>query len=136
MLACGTGIAPMVQIMQIILDNEKDETFLTLIYTCPTQHSILLKNLLDQYTDYWNVKIIFVLSKATEEQVKSDPGLVKYRDKVHYGRLDCEILNKEVPQSSQDSFIFICGTRSFDKDMINHVSKLSYTDSMFHKFWQ
>ncbi len=134
MLACGTGIAPMLQVMQIILDKETDETFLHLIYTSPTQHTVLLKDLLDQYSAYWNVKITYVLSRVTEEGITADPGVIKYGDKVHYGRLGCDVVRNELPEGSVKNFVLICGTRSFDKDMLNYLSKLGYTESMYHKF--
>lgn len=135
MLACGTGLAPMMQVMRTIVENERDETCVHLIYSSPTQHTLLLKNTLDQYNAYWNVNITFALTRVTNEEVRIEPGLIRYGDKVRYGRLDCDALTTEVPRGSGDSFALICGTRSFDKDMINHLTKLGYTDSMIHKFW-
>lgn len=134
MLACGTGIAPMIQVIRAVIENELEDTFVHLVYSCPTQHTILLKSLLDKYTAYWNFSVLYVLSKATEPEVRSDPGLVKYGDKVHYGRLDSEIVSREMPEASLENFVLICGTRSFDKDMINYLSRKGYTKDLYHKF--
>ena len=132
MLACGTGIAPMIQVIRTIIENEADDTFIHLIYSSSTQYNILLKKELDKYTSYWNFRALYILSRSSQQDTKADPGLIKYGDQVHYGRLDFEVVKRELPQA-MESQVLICGTRSFDKDMINHLSKIGYKN-MYHKF--
>lgn len=65
MLAVGTGIAPMSQVIQGILNNEKDETFIHLLYGCHTYKDILMKTELDGWAGYWNFSVTYALSEVS-----------------------------------------------------------------------
>ncbi|KAJ7310189.1 NADH-cytochrome b5 reductase-like, partial [Desmophyllum pertusum] len=47
MLAAGTGIAPILQVIQGILANEQDETFIHLVCSSKTYDDTLMKDTLD-----------------------------------------------------------------------------------------
>lgn len=64
MLAAGTGLAPMLQVIKAIIDNEQDETAVKLFYTCERAKDILMRDLLDQYKQFWNFKVTFFLTKV------------------------------------------------------------------------
>ncbi|XP_072788947.1 NADH-cytochrome b5 reductase-like isoform X2 [Taeniopygia guttata] len=64
MLASGTGLAPMIPILQSITDDEEDETFVTLVGCFPTFDKIYLKPLLQDLARYWNIRIFYVLSQV------------------------------------------------------------------------
>ncbi|XP_067893627.1 NADH-cytochrome b5 reductase-like isoform X2 [Heterodontus francisci] len=63
LFASGTGIAPMVPLLQYIVANEEDETFVTLVGCFRTFHDIYMKPRLQELAAYWNVKTLFVLSQ-------------------------------------------------------------------------
>lgn len=65
MLASGTGLAPMVPILQSITDNEDDETFVTLVCCFRTFKGIYLKSFLQEQAQFWNVRTVFVLSQVS-----------------------------------------------------------------------
>ena len=65
MLAAGTGIAPMVQVLRTILDNDDDDTRINLIYACRLYQDILVKDVLDASTDHWNFNLIYAISQAS-----------------------------------------------------------------------
>lgn len=65
MLCVGTGIAPMAQLIQTILNNEDDESVITLLYGCRTYKDILLKSQLDDWSRYWNFTCTYYLSQVT-----------------------------------------------------------------------
>lgn len=135
MLACGTGIAPMIQVIRAIVENDEEETFVHLVYSCRTQHDILLKKELDTYASFWNFTVLYTLSRSSRESISDDPGMIKYGDKVHFGRIDRELVKKEMPPLSERNMVLICGTKSFDKDMINHLTKAAgYNKDMYFKF--
>ena len=114
MLACGTGITPMYQIMRHILDNEEDETRLVLLYSLSRAKDILLKKELDEFSNYWNVRIVYFLTK---EIGKSLP--LKYEDLVVYRRIDKQVIGKELAPASPLHKVLICGTKNFVLDMKN-----------------
>lgn len=130
MLAAGTGIAPMLQVIQGIVDNEGDETFIHLVYSSQTYEDILMKEDLDNMTAYWNFSVLYVVSKGSD----SDQSKVKYGDHVSYGRINQELVSREMPGPSSDVQVLICGTKSFDKDMIKYLKVLGYTSDMYFKF--
>ncbi len=66
MLAAGTGIAPMMQVIQGILSNEQDETFIHLVYSNRTYNDILMKQTLDEMKAYWNFSVLYVVSKVSQ----------------------------------------------------------------------
>ena len=115
MLACGTGIAPMYQIMRHVLENEDDETRLVLVYASRCAKDILLKSRLDEFAQYWNVRIVYVLSNEQEKSKLLHP--LKYNDVVYHQRINEKLLKNEIPPPSISHHILICGTKSFNQDM-------------------
>ena len=72
MLAAGTGIAPMLQVIQGILSNEQDETFIDLVYSSRTYDDILMKHTLDEMKAYWNFSVLYVVSKVSQINLNSN----------------------------------------------------------------
>ena len=132
MLACGTGIAPMIQISRAIVENEDEETVIRCLYACRTQHQILVKQELDQFAEFWNFTVLYVLSRSSPESVAGDSGMLRYGDQVEYGRITMDAVAREITKmtrrkcgAEEKDIVLICGTKSFDKDMINFVTKSS-----------
>ena len=65
MLAAGTGIAPMLQVIQGIVANELDETFIHLVYSNQRYDDILLKDTLDEMKAYWNFSVLYILTRVS-----------------------------------------------------------------------
>ncbi|XP_033738868.1 NADH-cytochrome b5 reductase-like isoform X2 [Pecten maximus] len=131
MLAAGSGIAPMVQIIQGVLNNEEDETRIQLLYACRTYSDILMKSQLDEWAEFWNFSVLYILSQEPSG-VKTN---YRYKDKIHLGRLDKDLLVNEIqtPVVSRTKFL-ISGTKSFDKDMLKYCKILGILDCDIHKF--
>lgn len=66
MLAAGTGIAPMLQVIQGILANEDDETFIHLVYSSQSYADILMKDTLDEMKAFWNFSVLYIVTKVSE----------------------------------------------------------------------
>ena len=73
MLAAGTGIAPMLQVIQGILANEDDETFIHLVYSSQRYADILMKDTLDEMKAFWNFSVLYIMTKVSEFSL-SFPG--------------------------------------------------------------
>lgn len=135
LLACGTGIAPMVQLIRTVVENEKENTFVHLVYSCRTQHDILMKTELEHFALFWNFTALYVLTRSSEESVRSDAGCVRYGDKIHFGRIDQELVCSEMPPpSNRRNQVLICGTESFDTDMKDYLAKAGYSNDTYFKF--
>ncbi|XP_041133273.1 NADH-cytochrome b5 reductase-like isoform X3 [Polyodon spathula] len=117
MFVSGTGIAPMLSIIQYITDNEEDETLVTLTGCFRTYEDIYMKSLLEEQSLYWNVKTFYVLSK--EETLENLPW--SYREKTHLGRLNLEVVKTLVSSKRNAPFALICGSVTFNQDVLNYL---------------
>ena len=124
----------MIQITRTIVENDEDNTFIHCLYSNRTQHDILLKPQLDQHKTSWNFTITYALSRSSQESVTSDRGKLKYGDEVRHGRVDEELIRNEfsaVFSAEPGGVVLICGTKSFDKDMINFLYKINPNTAYF-----
>ncbi|KAI8984621.1 hypothetical protein BDF20DRAFT_860916 [Mycotypha africana] len=115
MLAGGTGITPMLQLLRKNLNPKaKDQTsHWTLIFANITEEDIILKKELDRLAKEYphRFKVHYVLERppATE-----DEGASKY----HAGYISAELLEKTMPKPDvESSIIFVCGPPPFMEAM-------------------
>nr|XP_008538097.1 PREDICTED: NADH-cytochrome b5 reductase-like isoform X1 [Equus przewalskii] len=103
MLAAGTGLAPMVPILQSITDNADDETFVTLVGCFKTFEGIYLKTFLQEQARFWNVRTFFVLSQeSSPEQLPWS-----YREKTRFGRLAQDLIEELVGSCRRKPFALV-----------------------------
>lgn len=99
MIAGGTGIAPMYQIMKAIFANDADKTKVSLVYGNQTEEDILLKKELDAFVakkpDQFN--IYYMLDKAPE----SWTGGVGY--------ITADIMKDHLPIPADGVQLLVCG---------------------------
>ena len=120
LLAGGTGVTPMIQIMHEVLDNEDDFTRIILFYSVREIKDMILKDDMNEWNSYWNCDIVYCLTGDDRNIEK-----MKYGDKIHYGRIDSECLSsfisEELPLSLK---VLICGSKCFNEDMTKLVMNL------------
>eukprot|EP00581_Thalassiosira_minuscula_P019988 CAMPEP_0183714250 /NCGR_PEP_ID=MMETSP0737-20130205/8840_1 /TAXON_ID=385413 /ORGANISM="Thalassiosira miniscula, Strain CCMP1093" /LENGTH=278 /DNA_ID=CAMNT_0025943157 /DNA_START=154 /DNA_END=990 /DNA_ORIENTATION=- len=112
LIAGGTGVAPLVQIIRIVLDNPEDNTKISVLSINRNEEDILMKEELDalanQHPDRFSVKYSLTGNKIREDW----DG---YR-----GRGSVEMVKAALPPPSssdgKSTMIFICGTDGF-RDM-------------------
>lgn len=129
----------MVQVTRAIVENEDEETFIRCLYACRTQQDVLMKPQLDYFRTYWNFTVTYAFSRTSSESVAENPGKVTYGDKIHYGRINAELVEKEMgdilgENGEKRNIVLICGTKSFDKDMINILHRAGCTKQSYFKF--
>ncbi|CAO2588356.1 NADH-cytochrome b5 reductase-like [Lemmus lemmus] len=130
MLAAGTGLAPMVPILQSITDNADDETFVTLVGCFKTFESIYLKTFLQEQARFWNVRTFFVLS----QEVSPEQLPWSYREKTHFGRLGQELLDELVACCRRKPFALVCGSPAFTEDMARCLLAAGLTEDSYFLF--
>lgn len=64
MIASGTGITPMIQIIQEILENEDDMTFISLVYSIQSAGDIIYKDQLHEWSSFWNFNVQYCLTEV------------------------------------------------------------------------
>lgn len=136
MIAGGTGITPMLQVVRAILKNPDDNTQVSLIYANVSPDDILLKRELDRLaSSYPNFKVFYTVDKPSTD----------WRGGV--GFVSKDMVLKGLPGPAEDSLILVCGPPG----MMNHISgdkakdrsqgelsgilkDLGYTAEMVYKF--
>lgn len=130
MLAAGTGLAPMVPILQSITDDEDDETFVTLVGCFKTFEGIYLKTFFQEQARFWNVQTFFVLS----QEVSPEQLPWSYRDKTHFGRLGQELVAELVACCRRKPFTLVCGSPAFNEDMARCLLSAGLTEDSYFLF--
>lgn len=99
MIAGGTGIAPMYQIITAILKNPEDKTKIHLVYANVTESDILLREELDNFATRHadQFKIHYVLNEAPANWEGS------------VGFVTPEIIDTHLPKASGETNLLLCG---------------------------
>lgn len=99
MIAGGTGITPMYQVIRAICVNPSDKTFVSLIYANNTEADILLKEELDVLASQHpqNLRIHYVLAKPPSKWSGSAGFVTK------------NIVKEYIYEVSKDSHLLLCG---------------------------
>ncbi|XP_027068710.1 NADH-cytochrome b5 reductase-like protein [Coffea arabica] len=136
MIAGGTGITPMLQIIDAILKNPDDNTQVSLLYANVSPDDILLKKKLDVLAaSHPNLTIHYTVDNPTNDWIGGK------------GYISKDMVVKGLPGPADDTLILVCGP----PDMMQHISgdkakdysqgeltgllkELGYTESMVYKF--
>lgn len=99
MVAGGTGIAPMYQVLTAILDNPEDKTKINLVYANVSENDILLRAELEELKTKHSdqLTIHYVLNNAPENWEGS------------VGFVTPEIMDLHLPKADEDTNLLICG---------------------------
>ncbi|XP_031500625.1 NADH-cytochrome b5 reductase-like protein [Nymphaea colorata] len=136
MIAGGTGITPMLQIIEAILKDPADNTQVSLIYANISPDDILLKRKLDVLSaSHPNFKVFYTVDNPS----KNWRGGTGYISK--------EMILKGLPCPSDDTLILVCGPPGMMKHISGDKAKdrsqgelsgllkeLGYTQEMVYKF--
>eukprot|EP00201_Polytomella_parva_P003680 CAMPEP_0175080778 /NCGR_PEP_ID=MMETSP0052_2-20121109/25734_1 /TAXON_ID=51329 ORGANISM="Polytomella parva, Strain SAG 63-3" /NCGR_SAMPLE_ID=MMETSP0052_2 /ASSEMBLY_ACC=CAM_ASM_000194 /LENGTH=268 /DNA_ID=CAMNT_0016351591 /DNA_START=96 /DNA_END=902 /DNA_ORIENTATION=- len=109
MIAGGTGIAPMIQVINEILNNPADKTEITLVFANHTADDIILKKYIDDLAaKHANFHVHYVISKA---------NLMGLFWKGKVGLVNQAMIKELLPPPSKDNLIMICGPPGMMKDV-------------------
>jgi cytochrome-b5 reductase len=124
MIAGGTGITPMYQVSQYILNNAKDTTDLSLIFANVSEDDILLRKELEEFAENRsNFKLYHCLNNAPADW-KQGVGFVS----------EAMIRERLPPATEKDALILLCGPKPMVDAMEKHLRTIGYTDEQMFKF--
>jgi cytochrome-b5 reductase len=108
MIAGGTGITPMFQIIRRICEDPRDDTKLTLLYANKTEEDILLRKELDGFAEqYDQFRIEYVLG--------TPPADWKGRS----GRVNMQMIDEDMPApAGMDTKVLVCGPQPMMDAMV------------------
>ncbi|KHN09170.1 Inducible nitrate reductase [NADH] 2 [Glycine soja] len=99
MLAGGTGITPIYQVVQAILKDPEDCTEMHVVYANRTEDDILLKEELDEWAKkYDRLKVWYVIQESIREGWEYSVGFITE-----------SILTEHIPNASPDTLALTCG---------------------------
>jgi len=98
MIAGGTGVTPMLQVIREILRNPEDKTNVKLVFANIAEEDILLKKELDELQQkHKNFKVFYVLEKPPKDW------------KQGVGYVTSNIIKEQLPKPDADNLILVCG---------------------------
>ncbi|GAB4828309.1 NADH-cytochrome b-5 reductase-like protein [Ancistrocladus abbreviatus] len=136
MIAGGTGITPMLQVIEAVLKNPDDNTKVSLLYANISPDDILLKQKLDLLAaSHPNFKVYYTVDSPSNN----------WRGGVGYVSKDMAV--KGLPHPGDDTLILVCGPPGMMKHISGDKAKdrsqgelsgilkeLGYTEGMVYKF--
>ena len=126
MIAGGTGITPMLQIIREALKNPNDTTQFTLLFANQSEEDILLRDELDVLQhNHSNVDVWYTIDKA------DDPDSWNYST----GFITAEMIKEYLPAPSADTQMLLCGPPPMLKfAVLPAFESLGYTKEMQFTF--
>eukprot|EP01083_Nonionella_stella_P030698 84124_1 len=125
MLAGGTGITPMLQIIRQIEYDATDRTRVTLLFGNLSEKDILLRGVLDEINQKSdNVDVRYIVDKASESS--------EWNGDVGY--MTPEIIAKYMPDPAGDMLVMTCGPDGMVEAMKKNLASLGYSKEMLHFF--
>ncbi|OAY31665.1 NADH-cytochrome b5 reductase-like protein [Manihot esculenta] len=136
MVAGGTGITPMLQVIEAILKNPNDNTQVSLLYANISPDDILLKQKLDFLAaSHPNFKVFYTVDNPSKNW------------KGGTGYISKDMVVKGLPGPSNDALILVCGPPGMMKhisgnkaedysqgELTGILKELGYTEQMVYKF--
>lgn len=118
MIAGGTGITPIYQVMQAILKDSDDDTEMFVVYANRTEDDILLKDELDAWAEKYpdRVKVWYVVQESIKEGWKYSVGFITE-----------SILREHIPLASETTLALACGPPPMIQFAVNpNLEKMGY----------
>jgi len=123
MIAGGTGLTPMLQIIREVLHNPHDRTELSLIFANVAEQDILLRNELDRYaTEKKQFKVFYTLDKPPENWPQGK------------GFVTAQMISQHLPPPGPDNLILVCGPPPMLVAMQKNLDSLDYQEDHVYKY--
>lgn len=123
MIAGGTGITPMLQLIRQVFKDPKDDTLLWLLYANQTPGDILLREELEEVKQQnpERFKLWYTVDRPTNDWTYSS------------GFVSAEMITNHLPKHGDDTIIFMCGPPPMinfacnpNLDKLGHVNRFAY----------
>uniref|UniRef100_A0A0N5C1A0 NADH-cytochrome b5 reductase n=1 Tax=Strongyloides papillosus TaxID=174720 RepID=A0A0N5C1A0_STREA len=118
MIAGGSGITPMYQLIKSILHDKKDKTRITLLYSNKQSQDIIHRDKLEGFKREYPDKFHLVNTLTRISNTEEWDG--------ERGRIDEVMIKKHVPSPDNNVFVLICGPKEMSSSVKDISSKLGY----------
>ena len=115
MIAGGTGITPMYQIIQSILADSSDLTKISLLYSNHCKEDILLRKELDLIASNYQdqIKICYTITRSVTKDGDEEGDDWPY----YIGRINREMIGDLLP-GNEDRIVLLCGPNEMLKSCL------------------
>lgn len=125
MIAGGSGITPMLQIVRAVSKDKNDHLHKSLIFGNVTTNDILLRDELDavkKINPRFNIH--YCVDKKPDHEWEYSVGYITP-----------ELIQKHLPKPADDTLILLCGPKVMCDIMTKHLTeKLNYTEDMIFSY--
>ena len=115
MIAAGSGLTPMFQLIQTVADTPGDTTSLSLIYTCATPYDLLLDEDLTEYEKAGKL-FYFPVVQAPDENWHFADGRISHKMIEHL----------MPPKNDPDSLTIVCGPQKLKDSVKQIMTEMEY----------
>lgn len=125
MIAGGTGITPMLQIIQAVFKDEKDTTEMWLLYANQTEADILVQEELEAIQKKYpsRFRLWYTLDRPAKDW------------KYSQGFINEDMVREHLPAYSEDTLVLMCGPPPMIKfACIPNLEKLGFTSESYFSF--
>ena len=124
MIAGGTGITPMIQIIRAVLRDEQDPTKINLLFANKKEEDIILRDKIENRREDFSDKFNFFY---TLDQPPEDwDGFT--------GFINEEMISKTMPPPSDDTLILLCGPPKMNVLVKNALEEIGYSKESIFNF--
>ena len=139
LVAGGTGIAPLYQLLQILLREEEDTpTRIHVLSINRYEHDILMRTELDQLAEQYPDRVFVTYSLTGTSYDDAEGGAPPAEERVttesnspfHYGRGNVDLARQALPDPSlgDQVMVFVCGKNGFVETWGGKVMRERTTD--------
>ncbi|CAH0481219.1 unnamed protein product [Peronospora belbahrii] len=130
MVAAGTGVAPMMQLIRAVVENSKDTAKITLVNCNHSLAHVIARTQLEPLANMFleRIKIHHVLREASEDDSR-ELGSVRTGK-----RLDKAMLTELLPKVSPDVAAFHCGPPAFDEAVNTMLKDIGFSENQIFMF--
>lgn len=121
MVAGGTGITPMLQVIRAIIKNPQDTTEVWLMFGNQTEADILLREELEALPQD-RFHLFYTLDRPPAGWTGGS------------GFITEDMCSENLPAPDDDTMIFMCGPPLMIKSVQTHLEALNYNESQFFSF--
>lgn len=114
-VAGGTGITPILQILNEIITTPEDVTKISLIYANDTENDILLKEELDEMAEKYPYFDVHYVLRTPPDNWSSSIGLITQ-----------DLMEGFLPDSSDDNRLLICGPEGMNSSVLAYAKNLGW----------
>ncbi|KAL2643155.1 hypothetical protein R1flu_010742 [Riccia fluitans] len=117
MIAGGTGITPVYQVIRAILEDPNDHTDVSLIYCNRSESDIMLKEQLDEWQEkHSNFRVWYTITS----------GNVRESWKYSTCRMNEQMMREHLPPGSPDTYAFLCGPPAMESSSLETLEHLGF----------